>query len=338
MAEVLQFSEFGGPERLRVVDVDDPPLAPDEVRYEVRAFALNRADLMFLAGEHYTVPQFPTRIGQEAAGVVTEVGSAVSRFQIGDRVSALPFHTLCHGNQGRTAVTPEDYLAPLTDGIDFIHGTSIWMQYLTAWFAFTEAADLKWGDTVLVRAAASSAGLGALQIAQLLGLKTVATIRTAAKRDLVLEHGANAVVIDGVDDLDAVSQEISLGRGFAASFDPIAGDSLFDYAHLLGPDAIVLGYGTLSDAQPVVPVAAMARVRARFHPYSMYNHVGDPHQRERAVAAISAALNGGQLSPLVDRVFEFADFAGAYEHMLSNQQSGKIVVQVEPPIEPADRA
>lgn len=329
MVEVLQCDEFGGPEVLRVVEIADPPLEPDEVRYDVRAFALNRADLMFLRGEHYTIPTFPSCIGQEAAGIVTEVGSAVTRFVVGDRVSALPFFTQRHGVQGRGAVTPEDYLAPLPDGVDFVRGTALWMQYLTPWFAFVEAARLRAGDTVLVMAAASSAGLGALQIARMLGLRTIATVRSERKAEALRRAGADAVVIAGRDDLAAAVRAVSEDRGIAAAFDPIGGDSLSDYADLLAHGATVLGYGTLSDEQPVVPVAAMVRAAAVFHPYSMFNHVVDPEQRDRAVSAISHGLQSGDLDPVIDRVFPFEQYLDAYRYMESNLQVGKIVVSVD---------
>lgn len=327
MPDVLQVPEFGGPEVLRVVDIEDPPLAPDEVRYDVKAFALNRADLMFLRGEHYTIPTFPSRIGQEAAGVVTEVGSAVRDFAVGDRVSALPFFTHQHGVQGRSAVTPSDYLAHLPNSIEFVRGTAIWMQYLTPWFALTEAATLRRGDVVLVTAAASSAGLGAIQVARHLKLRTVATVRSGAKEEVVRRQGAHAVAVEGRDDLARLVDGVSGGEGIRVALDPIGGTSLLGYADLLAQGATVFGYGTLSDEQPVVPVAAMVRRRALFHPYSMFNHVCDPHQRHRAVGAISRALERGELDPVIDRVFPFREHLAAYRYMESNAQVGKIVVE-----------
>ncbi|SDS80250.1 zinc-dependent alcohol dehydrogenase family protein [Microterricola viridarii] len=329
MPSIVQCHEFGGPEVLRVVECADAPLGPGEVRYDVGAFALNRADLMFLRGEHYTIPSFPSRIGQEAAGVVTELGEGVTAFQLGDRVTALPFFTSTHGVQGTSAVTPAEYLTRVPAALDLEQGTAIWMQYLTSWFAFVEVARLRPDDTVLITAAASSAGLGALQIARLLGVRAIATVRSAAKADLVRAQGADAVVVTGRDDLSAAVRDVSGGAGIAASFDPIGGRSLFDYADLLAEGATVLAYGTLSDEQPSVPVAAMVRANAVFHPYSMFNHMREPGQRARAVAAISAALETGRLAPIIDRVFDFHELIDAYRYMESNAQNGKIVVRGE---------
>ena len=328
MSRIVQCEQFGGPEVLRVVDAEDPPLLPGEVRYDVRAFALNRADLMFLRGEHYTIPEFPSRIGQEAAGVVTEIGPGVTGFAVGDAVTAVPFFTQRHGVHGTSAFTPAGFLTRMPREIDFARGTSLWMQYLTPWFAFVEVARLTKGDTLLVTAAASSAGLGAIQIARYLGVHTVATVRTPAKAELLYGQGADAVVVEGNGGLASAVREVSGGRGIDAAFDPIGGDSLLSYSGLLARGAVVLGYGTLSDRQPVVPVADMVRADAVFHPYSMFNHVIDPEQLARATRAILSGIDAGELDPVVDRVFPFAELLDAYRYMESNRQAGKIVVEV----------
>ncbi len=324
---VLYFEELGGPERLQVGPWPRRSLGEGEVRLRVNAFALNRADLMYLAGEHYTIPDFPTRIGSEAVGVVTETGPGVSGLSVGDRVASLPFFTP-DGVQGTGAVLPAEYLVPVDARLTDAQACSVWMQYLTPYVGFVEVCRLRPGDTVLVTAASSSAGLGAVQIAARLGVRTIATTRSPHKEQMLLEAGATATVVSGRDDLGAVIDEVTQGRGLDAAFDPIGGRSLFDYVDHLATGATVLGYGTLSDEQPVIPVAAMCRARAVFHPYSLFNHIGDPAQRRGAVSFISHQLATGGLTPRVDRVFPFDQAVDAYHYMKSDAQTGKIVVLV----------
>ena len=83
--QAVVFRSYGGPEVLRVEELEQRALTGREVRLDVRAFALNRADLMFIQGEHYTIPVFPSRIGSEAVGIVTEVAEGVHDFVVGDR-------------------------------------------------------------------------------------------------------------------------------------------------------------------------------------------------------------------------------------------------------------
>lgn len=324
---VLYFEELGGPEKLRIGPWPRRPLRPGEVRLRVQAFALNRADLMYLNGEHYTIPDLPTRIGSEAVGTVIEVAPGVTGVALGDRVSTMPFFTP-DGVQGDVAVVPADYLAPADDRLGDAQACSVWMQYLTPYLAFVEVCRLRPGDAVLVTAATSTAGLGAVEIARSLGLSTIATTRSPGKADLLREAGATAVAVAGTDDLGRVIAEATGGRGVDAAFDPIGGRSLADYVDHLAQGAVVLGYGTLSDEQPEIPVAAMCRARAVFHPYSMFNHIDDPRQRRGAVRFISDRITTGELTPRVDRVFPFEEAVEAYRYMQSNQQAGKIVVTV----------
>ncbi len=324
---VLYFEELGGPEKLRVGPWPQRPLSEGEVRMQVRAFALNRADLMYLNGEHYTIPDFPTRLGSEAVGIVTELAPGVEGLAVGDRVASLPFFTP-DGVQGTGAVVPARYLEIVDDRLTDAEACSVWMQYLTPYMAFVEVCRLRPGDTVLVTAATSTAGLGAIEIARSLGLRTVATTRSARKEQSLLDAGATATVVAGRDDLGEVIDRATQGRGLDAAFDPIGGRSLFDYVDHLASGATVLGYGTLSDEQPVIPVAAMCRARAVFHPYSLFNHIDDPVQRRGAVGYISDRIASGALTPRVDRVFPFDEAVDAYHYMLSNSQVGKIVVTV----------
>lgn len=324
---VVVFRKLGGPEVLTLESPTGRPLEAHEVRIDVHAFALNRADLMFIRGEHYTIPVFPSRIGSEAVGTIIETGEGVRSFQVGDRVSAIPFFTTTHGVQGTTAVLPADYLTLAPGNLSDVHACALWMQYLTPYFAFREVARLETGAAVLITAGGSSAGLGALQLARVLGLRTIATTRSPAKTGALLEAGADRVVTD-LKELGGVIGAMTAGDGLAAAFDPLGGDSLATYVDHLAPEAVVFGYGTLSDRQPVVPVAAMCRARAVFHPYSMFNHVGDAAQRARGIAVILDAIKRGELRPRVDRIFPLNDIVRAYKYMESNEQCGKIVVSV----------
>ncbi|MDR6685377.1 NADPH:quinone reductase-like Zn-dependent oxidoreductase [Arthrobacter sp. 1088] len=322
------FRELGGPEVLSVEDASPRPVADNDVRIDVAAFALNRADLMFIHGEHYTIPAFPSRIGSEAVGTVTEIGKNITAFNIGDRVTSIPFYTTTDGVQGTTAVLPGDYLTLAPPELSDAEACSVWMQYLTSYFAFAEVANLGSDDTVLVTAAASSAGLGAIEVARALGARVIATTRTEKKRSLLLEAGASEVALVGVDDVGEVIDRTTDGKGVRVAFDPIGGESLGTYVHHLAPNAVIFGYGTLSDQQPVIPMAAMCRTQSVFHPYSMFNHVGRADERQRGVDFILERIGSGALRPRVDRVFAFDQVLDAYRYMESNEQSGKIVVQI----------
>lgn len=324
----VRFHRNGGPEVLQFDELPLPEPGPDEVRFKVHAFALNRADLMFIHGDHYTLPAFPSRIGSEASGVVDRVGDRVTTFKPGDRVTAIPFYTQRHGVQGEYAVVPEEYLTPWPPGLSEVEACSVWMQYLTPYFALVEEGRLTPEDHVLVTAASSSAGIGTVQLVKMLGAQVITTTRTPDKKAFLNELGADAVIVTDEQDVAGEILRVTSGRGVRLVFDPIGGTSVQRYVEALAPHAIIFAYGSLSDEDPVAPLAPMVRKAAVLHPYSMFNHVNQPAQRSRGIEVITRGIAGGRLRPIIDRCFPYHEALQAYTYMESNQQKGKIVVQV----------
>ena len=327
MNRIVQFHELGGPEVLRLEDVAPTDPGPGEVRYRVESFALNRADLLFISGNHYSTAALPSRLGSEAAGVVDAIGEGVTQFQVGDKVSSIPFHNDSYGTQGEWAIVPEDYLCAWPQSLSVEQACSVWMQYLTAYFPLFEVGKLQASDYVLVTAASSSAGLGAIQLTENAGATAIATTRTSEKAGFLREAGARHVIATDEEDLSTRVMEITNGAGVRLVYDPIGGPFAKTYADALARHAIIFLYGMLAGSPTEVDVVAMVRKAAVIHPYSMFNHVCEKDQLERGRNYIQERLVDGSLVPLIDTVFPFEKTIDAYQRMESNKQTGKIVVK-----------
>jgi NADPH:quinone reductase-like Zn-dependent oxidoreductase len=230
--------------------------------------------------------------------------------------------------QGEFAVYPSQYVAPWPEGFSAEQACSVWMQYLTAYFALLEVGKAGVGDFVLIPAASSSAGLGAIQLVTDAGATAIATTRTEEKKQFILRAGADHVVITEREDLARRIDEITDDTGVRLVYDPVGGAFLKTYVDALARHATIFLYGLLSGEPTEVEVVPMVRKAAVLHPYSMFNHVGEPAQLARAKNYIQERLGDGRLTPLVDRVFDFEQVVEAYQYMESNQQKGKIVVKV----------
>jgi len=142
MARIVRFHQYGDPSVLKIEDLDVPPPAADEVQIEVKSIGLNRAEVMFRTHAYLQEAQFPSRLGYEAAGIVTTVGTSVTGFKKGDVVSLIPPTDIARwGTYGELANVPARLAA------------ASWMQYVTAWGALIEQAKLTAGDFVIVTAA-----------------------------------------------------------------------------------------------------------------------------------------------------------------------------------------
>lgn len=333
MPSVVYVREQGGPHLLSVEEVDAPAPDEGEIRFTVDAYALNRADILYMEGNHYTELKRPSRVGLEACGVVDAIGAGVSRVKIGDRVSSIPFHSPTperHGVHGEFAIIPEDYAAPWPQQLNPLEACSVWMQFPTAYFALKNAGNLKSGETALVVAGASSAGVGAIQMAKSFGAQVIATTRSKNKAGFIKRNGADHVIV--TDDDAPFADEIlvcSSGAGVNVACDPVCGDYSTRYVDALASGAKILIYGALSNDQTIkVPLLPILRAKGSIHPFSLYNFIGDRALREEAIAFISTKIEAGEFTSPIDKVFPFDKAITAYEYMLANEQKGKIVVAV----------
>lgn len=314
---------------LRIERTDRPEPRAGEVGIRVKAFALNRADWLYARGWHYTKPVVGSRIGSECAGVVEAIGTGVMHLRPGDRVASVPFDTSAYGVQGDYAIVPERYTAPWPADLSSIEATSVWMQYLTAYFAFIEVGALGPCDHVLVTAASSSAGLGAVQLAKLCGAHVIATTRSHSKVQPIVDAGADVVlVVEDLMDLAAAILQSTHGAGVRLVYDPVAGPFMRRYLPALSMHARIFIYGLLSGAPTELDIVSLVRRAAIVHPYSMFNHVCDPKQLERGIAFVLNAITRHGLRPRVGQVFPFHRTVDAYRELDADSHFGKLVVDV----------
>ena len=150
------------PAILKIDDIEVPEPATGEVQIGVKAFGINRAEVMFRSHAYLQEATFPSRLGYEAAGIVHAVGSSVTGFASGDIVSIVPALDIAHeGTYGEVVNVPPRLVVKHPEILSFEEAAAAWMQYVTAWGAFVEQARLGAADTVIVTAASSSVGLAA---------------------------------------------------------------------------------------------------------------------------------------------------------------------------------
>jgi NADPH:quinone reductase-like Zn-dependent oxidoreductase len=295
---------------------------------KVEAIGLNRAEVMFRSGVYLDQPNFPSLIGYEASGIVESVGPGVTGLKPGDRVSSIPaFHMTEYGTYGEYAVLPAHALAPYPQHLSPAEGTSIWMQYITA-YGIVEFGGLKKGQSLLVTAAASSVGLAAIQIAKFVGATSIATTRNKAKAGPLTDAGADFVINTGTEDLVQRVEEMTNGKGFALAFDPIAGPGLETLANAAGQQAMIMEYGKLDPRPTPYPLFAAIRKGLNIRAYHLFEITTDPERSPRAREFVTEGLTAGVLKPIIAKTFKLEEIVEAHRYMESNEQIGKIVVTV----------
>lgn len=328
MPRIVRFHETGGPEVLRLDEVDVPHPGPDEVVIEARALGLNRAEEMFRRGQYVQDPVLPAKIGYEAAGTVQVVGGNVTHVRTGDAVSVIPaFGMNDYGMHGEVVLAPAHAVVKHPQHLSWDEAAAAWMMFITAYGGLIDLAGVGQGDTVLIPAASSSVGLAAIQICSMVGATPVALSRTSSKRQALLGHGAAAVIATQDQDVPAEVRRLTGGAGARVAFDPVGGPGFAELTAALAKEGTVLVYGALASGTTPLPVMDVLGKHLTIRGYELFELTTDPARRARAAEFVHRGLDSGALKPLVSTTFALDDIVAAHEYMASNQQFGKIIVQ-----------
>ena len=330
MARTVRFHEIGGPEVMRLEDLETGEPGPGEVRIRVEAIGVNRAEALFRSDNYIEpVKRLPARLGSEAAGVVEAVGPDVTGFEEGQAVSSVPaFSQNDYGVYAERAIVPAAALLHRPGGVDAVSGAAVWMPYLTAYGALVEVGGMRAGDVVALNAASSGVGLAAIHTANRAGATPIAVTRTAAKRERLLKEGAAEVIVSDEEDVTARLLALTGGKGVEYVFDAVAGPGVTGLARAVAPGGTLLLYGALSGQPTPYPGFDLGMPALNVRTYTVLETTKDPGRLRRAEAFVVSGLRTGAFRPVVDRLFPLEDIAGAHRHLESGTRFGKIVVTV----------
>jgi len=197
--------------------VPDPERKEGEIIIDIRAAALNRADLMQRAGNYPPPPEWPDWMGLEVAGVVSEAGPD-SRWKPGDKVCAL----LGGGGYAEKVTVPEGMVLPIPEGLSFVEAAALPEAFSTSYLNLVLEGGMKAGDTVFIQAGASGLGMAAIQLAKAMGAKVATTVSSEEKAKFVKVLGADVVINRKTEDIATVLE----GNPVDIAMDCVSGPGL----------------------------------------------------------------------------------------------------------------
>lgn len=315
----------GATEVLQLADVPEPTLGPREVLLDVRATALNRADLLQRRGLYPPPPGVTDILGLECSGVVAANGPGAERFALGTRVMAL----LPGGGYAERVAVHEDILLPVPERLSFEQAAAVPEAFLTASEALLVEAELAPGQRVLVTAAASGVGSAAVQIAKQRGAFVIGSA-SAGKLSTVSALGADVTLDRERDDFVEALKATTAGRGVDAILDFVGASALARHQACLAERGRLVLIGLLGGAAAPLELGRILMKRQRICGLVM---------RSRSVAEkieltarfqreLWPLLDSGALAPVVHKVLPLSEVAAAHAHMEQNLNDGKIVLRV----------
>src|SRR5208282_4710155 len=247
--KAIQVKQTGGPEVMELVDLPVPQAKSNEAVVKIQAAGVNFIDVYNREGR-YKAP-LPFVLGQEAAGVVSAVGSEVREVAVGDRVA----YTSVLGSYAEYAAVPADRLVKIPAGVGEREAAAAMLQGMTAHYLAHSTYPLKKGETAVIHAAAGGVGLLLVQMAHNIGVRVIATVSTEEKAKLARAAGADEVILYTQADFEAETKRLTGGKGVDVVYDSV-GKTTFDKGlNLLRPRGMMVLFGGSSGA--VAPLDPM---------------------------------------------------------------------------------
>jgi len=321
MARAIRLDRIGGPEVLRLeqVDVGDP--GPGQARVRHTYVAVNFIDIYFRTGR-YPLP-LPNGLGSDAVGVVEAVGAGVTDIKAGDRVGYLL------GPQGAYSdvrVMPADVLIPLPDGVSDRTASTLMMKGLTAQYLFRQVYPLNGGETILYHAAAGGVGLIACQWARALGVTMIGTVSTDAKAEIAKANGCTHPIVTSREDIAKRVREITDGKGVPVVYDSVGKDTLMASLDSLQPRGSLVSNGTSSG--PVLIDSQMLAIKGSIwvtRPAMIHYATPRAKMLEMAKELFDLVL-AGKITGEPKQTFALADAAEAHRALEGRKTTGATVL------------
>ena len=306
-------------------DVADIDYGLDEVLVEVRATAVNRADLSQARGSYPPLPGASEVLGLEMAGVVVDVGADVKGWRPGDRVCAL----LPGGGYAERVAVPAGMLLRLPAGWSFTQGAAVPEVWYTATINLFDEGQLQAGETGLIHAGASGVGTAAIQLAVDAGVRAVVTVGSQEKAAFCRELGATAINYKEQDFLAEVMASTA-GQGVDVILDPVGGAYLARNVDALRRFGRLVNIGLLSGPMGELNMGQLLGKRLRIVGSTLRTR--PPAEKiaitRRFEAEVWPKLAAGRLRPIIDTVFPIAEAQAAHEYVLANRNMGKVILEL----------
>ncbi|KAF1046935.1 quinone oxidoreductase family protein [Xylophilus sp.] len=324
MSKAVRIDRHGGPEELRIVDVQVGAPGPGEIRIRHHAIGLNFIDVYQRSGL-YPFPM-PLTLGMEGAGVVEAVGEGVTHLAAGDR-AAYASHP--PGSYSEVRVLPARTVVRLPDAIPLETGAAMMLKGLTAQYLLKHSRPvegLQAGDYVLFHAAAGGVGLIATQWAKALGLRLIATAGSDEKTALAKANGAAHAINYRTENFAERVREITGGQGVKVVYDSVGKDTFEGSLDSLRPFGLLVSFGSASGPVPPFPPSALARNSLYVTRQTLFSHITTRERTQAMADDLFEAVTSGKVKIRIDQRYALDDVQQAHRDLEARKTTGSTIL------------
>ncbi len=322
LASSASFTSFGQPnEVVELTKIDTHELKLNEVRLKMRYAPINPADINYIQGIYGIKPELPAVAGLEGCGEVIESQSEC--FQPGDLVITLkPV-----GTWAEQVVCPADHLLKIPMNTPLKQASMLKVNPLTAWCMLTQFIDLPKGSWVIQNAANSGVGSCVIQIAKLLGLRTINLVRREELIKPLSDLGADHVLLDDTSALDQI-RSLTDDSPPALALNAVGGDSALRLMDIIATKGIHVTYGAMSRRSLKVPNKFLIFKRIQLHGFWVTEWIkeNEPSLVANTYQQLARWISEGKLAQPIDSTYPLAEITTALNRAMEDQRDGKVLL------------
>ena len=319
--KAIQVSQTGGPEALVLKDVPAPKPKANDAVVQIKAAGVNFIDVYFREGRY--AAQVPFVNGQEAAGVVTEVGDDVTEVQPGDRVA----YTGVIGSYAEYAAVPANRLVKIPDALSFEQAAAAMLQGMTAHYLLHSTYKLQAGETALIHAAAGGVGLLLVQMAKKIGARVIGTAGTNEKAQLARDAGADECIVYTEADFETETRRLTDGKGVHVVYDGV-GKATFDKdLNVLLPRGYLVLFGGSSGAVPPFDLIKLSQKGSLYitRP-TLVSYIATREELDWRATDVLGMIVSGDLNLRIHKEYPLAEVAQAHRDLEGRKTTGKLLL------------
>jgi NADPH2:quinone reductase len=320
-SRAVRIDQTGGPEQLKIVEVQVGDPGPGEICIRHKAVGLNFIDVYQRSGL-YPLPM-PVQLGMEASGIIEAVGAGVTHLQVGDRAA---YASQPPGSYCEVRVMPAKCVCKLPDAIPFETGAAMMLKGLTAQYLLKKTlpvAGLQAGDFVLFHAAAGGVGLIACQWAKALGLQLIGTAGSDAKCQLAKDHGAAFVINYGREDFLQRVKEITGGKGVKVVYDSVGKDTWDKSLDCLSPFGLMASFGNASGpVAPFSPGILGAKGSIYVTRQTLFSHITSRESTQAMADDLFEVVVSGKVKIRIDQTYPLDQVQQAHRDLEARKTTG----------------
>ena len=317
----IQVDQPGGPEVLKVADLPVPVCGPDQLIVELAFSGVNFIDIYQRQGI-YPMPS-PYVPGLEGSGVVTEVGSAVKGFSVGDKV-AWPSSL---GSYSQTHAVNAASVVKVPEGVSLDVACAAMLQGMTAHYLIASLYEIKPGDTALVHAAAGGVGQLLCQMISNRGATVIGTASTAEKAEIARTAGASQVIRYDTEDVAAKAKELTNGIGVNVVYDGVGQATFEGSLASLKRRGMMALFGGASGMVPAFDLQALSRMGSLFvtRP-TLADYIAGPGEMQWRADEIFTEHLAGKLNFAIGKTYALQDAKDAHTDLAARKTTGKLLL------------